>query len=274
MPRQEYTAHAHDSTGNEKGRAIMICTACGGTRFDTEGVCVQCGTPAGAATVATLASTAPSDAQEDAAEPVEAVSAAEPRAVPDSLPSTAPRNAQPGVQAEVPASDAPADASALVTPPVALPVAMVAHTMPADASVESTQPPQHENLLNRVAPEPTPAPRRSSVSVPVASPEDPSSTNPSRGTYCGRCGSAVDPAADFCGICGNPMNEAAMQRVRAARIPTPSMPSGGNSAVMAAPMHPIHASPAHPAIPWRIMIAVAALVLIGLVLSLLLAHHS
>jgi len=57
---------------------------------------------------------------------------------------------------------------------------------------------------------------------------DPASTNPSAGTFCGRCGSAVSATSDFCGICGNPLNESTLQRIRQAMHlhlpPTPIAP--------------------------------------------------
>lgn len=75
------------------------------------------------------------------------------------------------------------------------PRSAVQHTMPAATT-----------------PEPTPAPARRG-SRPHRT-DDPASTNPGSGVFCGRCGSAVDVRSDFCGICGNPLNDAALGRMR------------------------------------------------------------
>jgi hypothetical protein len=74
----------------------------------------------------------------------------------------------------------------------------------------------------RVALSTTPKPKAASpapsplVTAPHAE-DDPAGTNPSSGQFCGRCGSAVDATSDYCGICGNPLNDDALQRVRAER---------------------------------------------------------
>jgi uncharacterized OB-fold protein len=66
------------------------------------------------------------------------------------------------------------------------------------------------------------------ASKPAAKRNDPASTNPSTGHFCGRCGSAVGAHDDYCGICGNPQNEAALVRMRQARsqaaIEPPAIP--------------------------------------------------
>lgn len=85
-------------------------------------------------------------------------------------------------------------------------------------------------------PEPTPAPALRG-SRPLRT-DDPASTNPGSGVFCGRCGSTVDVRNDFCGICGNPLNDAALGRMRRAR---------GNSRGLAAP--PPSRAPDAPRVP-------------------------